>query len=108
MAKIELEWGEDFRGKRILLAKKKRGKISIAELQEAMNYNHNYSGAWAVIFRVFEDGGYIGWGDLDVQKGDVLELYQLGEGEGCPVCDVVLIVEYCPHCGECLKVDGKK
>ena len=103
MSKITLEWGEGFRGNSVLLAKKKRGKISVAELQEAMNYNYNYSGAWAIVFRAFEDGGYAGWGDNQYPKGDVLELYQIGDGENCPVCAAILVVEYCPHCGESLK-----
>jgi len=52
-----------------LIARKKRGKISIPKLQEAMQDNWNYQESdWAVLFKVFADGGYSGWFDV-VQKG---------------------------------------
>lgn len=99
MARIEFEWEKNVHGKSILLAKKKRGKISIPELQEAMRDDYRYEGGWAVVFVVREESGYQGWGDSEEPKGDILELHQLGEGENCPVCAAVF-VEYCPHCGE--------
>jgi hypothetical protein len=97
---LEFEWDKDVHGRNILLARKKRGKITIAELQEEMSRNYNLCGGWALIVKVREES-YIGWGGMDEPKGDVLELYQIGDGEQCPVCAAIYEgVEYCPHCGE--------
>ena len=108
MAKITFEHGKDIRGNDVLVAIKKRGKISIPELQEAMQGNWNYEGSgWAVLFKVYADGGLSGWNDAEDLKGDVLELYRIDDYENCPVCAVTLAVNYCPHCGEQLKEEVK-
>lgn len=100
---ISFEWDRDLRGNSVLLARKSRGKISIAELQEAMERDYRYQGSWAAIFKVSEDS-YQGWGGGSEPKGDVVELYQIGDGENCPVCAAVFSgIECCPHCGERLK-----
>ena len=101
MARIKFEWGKDIRENDILIARKARGKISIAELQEEMRDDYRYEGAWAAVFTVREDMGYQGWGDEDEPKGDALELYRVDDYEKCPICAVVISgVNYCPHCGE--------
>jgi hypothetical protein len=102
---VTFEWGEDLHGRSVLLARKARGKISVSEIQEVMMRDERYHGAWAVLFRAREDSGYQGWGD-DEPKGDVLELYQVGDGEKCPLCAAIYAgVDYCPHCGEMLRGD---
>jgi len=104
MAKITFEHSKDLRGNDVLLAIKKRGKISITELQEAMQVSRYYAGSgWAVLFKVFEDSGYSGWFDEEQGKGDILELYRIDDFENCPVCADTLVVNYCPHCGERIK-----
>ena len=105
---IAFEWDKDRHGRSVLLAKKARGKISIRELQEAMTGDYNYMGAWAIVLVAREDSGYAGWGDIDEPKGDVLELYQIGDGEECALCAVVYsgVDDYCPHCGERIKPEG--
>lgn len=86
---LEFEWGENYNGDSILLAKKSRGKISIKELQEELCRKEQFCGAWAVIVRVREDGGYQGWGDIEEPKGDVIELYRVDDYEKCPICAAV-------------------
>jgi len=100
MSMISFEWGNDIRGNNVLLAIKKRGKISIAELQEAMQEKYDES-AWAVVFGVRADG-YQGWGEEP--KGDMLELYKVDDWEACPICAATFCgIEFCPHCGERIK-----
>jgi len=108
MAKITFEWDKDIRGNEILLATKTRGKITIPELQEALRKDYRYQGSgWAITFKVFEDGGYIGWGDAEDPKGDILELYRIDEYDECPICRKLLSpIEYCNHCGEKLAQEG--
>ena len=108
-AKINIEWGRDRHNNSILIATKARGKISIPELQEAMQgFNYQYEGMWAILFTVREDS-YQGWfDDTDDPKGDVLALYQINEGETCPVCSVVFEGLYCPKCGERMTNNGEE
>jgi len=107
MGKISFEWVEDRNGNRILQATKKRGNISITELQEVMREDYNLCGnVYAIVFPVHEDGGYQGWGDEE-NKGDVLFLYQYADWEPCPICFKDLVVDYCPHCGEKIREEQK-
>ena len=103
MSLLKFEWGNDLRGNSVLVARKSRGKISVSELQEAMGRDCRYQGHWGIIFKANDDG-YQGWGDNTEPKGDVLELYRIGDGEDCPVCAAVFSgIEYCPHCGDAIK-----
>jgi hypothetical protein len=105
---LEFEWSETVHGQSVLLAKKKHGKITIPELQEEMRRKGNFFGGWAIIVPVREES-YIGWGDMDEPKGDVLELYQIGDDEQCPVCATIYQgIEWCPHCGERIREEKSK
>jgi len=101
---FKFEWETDCHGNDILLAIKKRGKISIPELQEEMRKDYRLHGGWALIVAVREDGGYQGWGGGEEPKGDVLKLYRVEDWETCPICAATFSgIEYCPHCGERIK-----
>ena len=98
MNKITMEWGKDIHDNSVLLVRKAKGKISIPEIQAAMiARGWDFCGAWAILVAVREDG-HQGWDGGRDPKGDVLELYQIGDQEPCPIC-AMPIVEYCPHCG---------
>lgn len=102
MGKINFEWTNDRNGNSVLQATKKRGNISITELQEEMQKIYKLSGyVYAVVFPVRDGDGYQGWGDEP--EGDVLHLYQYDDGAPCPICFKDLVIEYCPHCGESIK-----
>jgi len=99
MSKISIEWTQDRNGNHCLQATKKRGTISIAELQEEMRQDPRLCEyAYAIIFPVREDC-YDGWSASD-PDGDALYIYQLEDGATCPICYKDLVVDFCPHCGE--------
>jgi len=99
MSKINLEWDTDRHGKSCIRASKKRGKISTDELQEAMHNNRSMNeGYWAIIFKTCEDGYQCWFNEEPV--GDEVFIYQVDDGESCPVCFKDLVIDYCPHCGE--------
>ena len=101
--RLKFEWDTNSRGMDVLIARKVRGKISITELQEEMSRNYNYTGAWAVVFKV-SDESYQGWGAEP--KGDALELYSVDDWAVCPICTVAFSgIEFCPHCGERIKAN---
>jgi hypothetical protein len=101
---LKLEQGTDLRGNSVLVIRKSRGKISVSELQEELRRDYRYQGYWGIIFKADEEGGYQGWGDHIAPKGDVLELYRIGDGEDCPICNEIFNgIDCCPHCGEQIK-----
>ena len=103
MGLLKFEWDEDSRKIPVLIARKSRGKITVAELQEAMSRDYHYEGGWALIFKAKGDS-YQGWGGGEEPKGDIVELYRVDDWDTCPVCAVVLSgIECCPHCGESIK-----
>jgi len=101
---LTFEWDKDIYGRDILLVRKKRGKITIAELQEELSRDWRYCGGWVLIVRAREDA-YVGWGDNEDPKGDVLELHQIEDGAACPLCAAVYsgVEDHCPHCGKRIK-----
>ena len=101
---LSYEWDKDIHGRDILVVRKKRGKITVAELQEELSRDYRYCGGWALIIVAREDS-YTGWDDYNEPKGDLLELYQIGDGAECALCAAIYsgVDNYCPHCGESLK-----
>lgn len=107
MSKITAEWGSDYHDQAILILRKKRGKISIGEIEEFLRYTGSgkYQGHWAILINASEAScGGSGWMDEYDDPGDTVCLYQIEEGDCCPVCGAVTpLLEYCPNCGEKLK-----
>lgn len=99
-AKLTAEWDTDITGRYVLLVKKSRGKITIDELTEFLLWDSRFTNhAYAIVIRVYEnmcEGS--GW-DIEEAKGDVVELYQLEDGDDCPVCGSLLVYQNCPECG---------
>ena len=71
--------------------------------------SQRYCGHYAIILNCSEAA--MGGDDLyleEDQKGDTVALYQIEEGETCPVCAVKSRpVEYCPSCGAAWKDTDK-
>ena len=106
-SKITFKWDKNYRGNDILIAQKKRGKISITEIREALRGDYRYQGVWVVIIKAQEDSGYQGWGDIDEPQGDILELYRVVDDDQCPICAATFLgVTHCPQCGDLLEEGG--
>ena len=104
---IEMSWAYDYKGRLALRIEKKRGKLTLAEIQDLIMYEERqrYCGHYAIILNCSEAA--MGGDDLyleDGQKGDTVALYQIEEGETCPVCaEKSPPFEYCPSCGAAWK-----
>ena len=104
---IEMSWVYDYMNRMGLEIKKKRSKLTLDEIEDLLRYEdgQRYCGHYAIILNCSEatvDGGglYLEEG----QKGDVAILYQIAEGETCPVCGKYTPpFEYCPSCGAAWK-----
>jgi len=115
---LKMTSGSGLNGEDILIFTKKRGRISVREIDEFLMYNldrYRYSGMYYVPFMVKEDS-YQGW---ELGEGKVLDedgnevsdkvvLTCVNEGEACHFCGQAMPGSYCPHCGETIKQSDYK
>lgn len=100
---IEMSWKYDSRDQSFLRIVKKRGKLSLEEIEDLLRYEggQRYCGHYIIFLNCSEEtlGGNGLFFEAE-QKGDAVDLYQI-EHEGiCPVCGkYVPPFEYCPNCG---------
>ena len=96
---VKLEQAYDLHGRRMIRATKKRGKISVAEIQDAMR-DKRIEGVFCIIFGAGYDGYQ--WDAYDEDDGgDVVDIQIVEEECTCPICGRdEPITRYCPNCGE--------
>lgn len=104
---IEMSWEYDSMGRIFLRIIKKRGKLTLEEITDLLRYEERqqYCGHYAIILNCSE--ATVGGNGLffeEDEKGDAVDLYQIEEGETCPVCGKFTPpFEYCPNCGAAWK-----
>lgn len=85
--------------------RKKKGKLSVAEIQEALREKH-LEGLWCIQFPVGEDT-YDGW-SLTEPVGDAVDVWSIEQDCGCPICGKLSPIKYwCPECGCKVKEEGQ-
>lgn len=106
MSKLEWRNEQNIKGNQVLILTKKKGKISVQEVEEFLlrEGGGSFNGYYAMIIKATESMCEVsGWMDEDKQ-GDMVELYPLYQGEDCPICSKLLPpFKYCPECGKELK-----
>lgn len=112
-AKIEAYWDQDLYDNSILVISKKRGKLSMAEVEDFLRYEKSgaFQGNYVQMIRASEATCGAGWGFEEDPKGDEWVLYQVEEMEKCPVCrKLTPMLQYCPECGQELikKADAER
>jgi hypothetical protein len=111
---ITVQRGHDLRGQEAVTVEKKKGKLTLDEVWDALrdqrlnneHWNQPFFGHYAILLHCQEetDAGYL---DDDEPEGDKVLLYQLTDAGDCPVCGAMLpSFEYCPHCGRAWKWEG--
>ena len=90
---------------------KKRGKLTIPEITDTLHYGDHqcWIGRYVILLDCTEVtmGGNGCLDMMDEQPGDAVVLYQLEEGEPCPVCNTSLPpFQYCPTCGSAWAENG--
>lgn len=103
---ISLSGGYDDTGTYTVTIKKRRGKLTLDEIEDAIrDAGIDYYGYYALLLNLNEgalEGPCYWYGD---PPGDSVVLYRIEDGENCPVCQKVTpLLTYCPHCGEKLNV----
>lgn len=104
---IEMSWQYDSMDRLFLRIAKKRGKLTLEEVTDLLRYEEGqrYCGHYAIILNCSEET--IGGNGLffeEEQKGDAVDMYQIEDGNTCPVCGKYTPpFEYCPSCGTAWK-----
>jgi len=115
---LKMTMGTGPRSEDLLIFTKKRGKISIREIDDFFSHDLNslhYSGLYYVPF-IVKDDGYQGWelGEpilLDAAGNEVSDrvvLVSMNDGEECHFCEKTVPGSYCPHCGESIRQEDYK
>lgn len=104
---VDVSWGTDYHDIPVLTIKKKRGKLTLDEIEDALRFGDGQQlcGHYAILLNCTEAtvGGNGLW-DLEEDKGDTVSLYPIEEGETCPICSkYVPPFRYCPTCGTAWK-----
>ena len=87
-----------------VVIRKKRGKLSVDEIEEILRYEdfQQWNGYYVLLLNCTEAtlGGNGCWDLLDEPPGDMVMLYEVTASEECPVCRSNLPpFSYCPSCG---------
>ena len=99
---ISLTGGYDDTGIYTVTIEKKRGKLTLDEIEDAIrDAGADYFSHYALLLNLnegaMEGPGY--W--FEEAQGDRALLYRIEDGEKCPVCQKVTpLLTYCPYCGE--------
>ena len=99
-SKIRFEWDLNHPG--LLRAIREKGKITYDELMEAINavdvdlQGHIFTLSFVVDRERLMP---IGWEFAEDPEGDVWELWDVVDGDPCPVCGKLSPPQYCPECG---------
>ncbi len=100
---IEMSWSYDRQDKPVLQIVKKRGKLTLEEIQDLVRYENGqrYCGHYAIFLNCSEETlGGNGLFFSEEPKGDAVDLYQIEHEGACPICGKYLPpFEYCPNCG---------
>ena len=108
---ISINRDYDYQGIPCVVIKKKRGKLTLPEITDTLHYGDRqcWVGRYVILLDCTEVtmGGNGCLDMMDEQPGDAVVLYQLEEGEPCPVCNTSLPpFQYCPTCGSAWAENG--
>lgn len=97
-SKIRFEWDGDKAN--CLLAIRDHGRITLPELKSAMAADENlHARVFVVTWAVHDNYDMYDW-DGTEPEGDTWELYEVMDGDPCPICDKVSQHTFCPDCGK--------
>ena len=108
---ISINRDYDYQGVPCVVIKKKRGKLTLPEITDTLHYGDHqcWVGRYVILLDCTEVtmGGNGCLDMMDEEPGDAVVLYQLEEGEPCPVCNTSLPpFQYCPTCGSAWAENG--
>lgn len=99
-----LELPPRLQGTESYLITKKRGKITLEDIEESLK-EIGCDGYVCIVLKIMQDG-YDGWTDSDSTEDRVYASF-IDDAYDCPVCrQLTPYIHYCPECGK--KIDTIK
>lgn len=107
---ISVQGSYDRNGEPILRIAKKRGKLTLGEIEDILRYENGQQrcGYYLIILNCTEATiGANGLFEEEDPPGDSVDLYRIEEGDACPVCrQLTPLHEHCPNCGTAWEIPG--
>lgn len=100
---ISIERTYDLHDRLVVKILKRRGRLTLEEVSDLLRLEGGgeWSGWYAVLLNCTEGTiGGNGLYDSEDPKGDAVDLYEINEGDDCPICGKFIPpFQYCPSCG---------
>lgn len=100
---ISIERTYDLHDRPVVRILKRRGRLTLEEVSDLLRLEGGgeWSGWYAVLLNCTEGTiGGNGLYDSEDPKGDAVDLYEINEGDDCPICGKFIPpFQYCPSCG---------
>lgn len=100
---ITIQRNYDYMDRPCVTIQKSRGKLTIQEIGDLLRYEGSqWNGHYVILLNCTEStiGGNGCFDMMEQQKGDIVDLYEVADGDNCPVCAAMLPpFRYCPSCG---------
>ena len=100
---ISIERTYDLHDRLVVRILKRRGRLTLEEVSDLLRLEGGgeWSGWYAVLLNCTEGTiGGNGLYDSEDPKGDAIDLYEINEGDDCPICGKFIPpFQYCPSCG---------
>lgn len=100
---ISIERTYDLHDRLVVRILKRRGRLTLEEVSDLLRLEGGgeWSGWYAVLLNCTEGTiGGNGLYDSEDPKGDAVDLYEINEGDDCPICGKFIPpFQYCPSCG---------
>lgn len=100
---ITIQRSSDYMDRPCVTIQKNRGKLTVQEIGDLLRYEGSqWNGHYVILLNCTEStmGGNGCFDMMEQQKGDIIDLYEVTDGDKCPVCAAMLPpFQYCPSCG---------
>lgn len=104
-SKIRFEWDEKRDG--LLWAIRDHGDLTMTEVLEGLRQIGMAGSLFTIVFFVHEESGFTGWEAYDERDGESWQLWQVIDGDPCPICGKLTPPQYCGHCGNQIVFPGE-
>ena len=95
--KIRFEWDPDRNG--LLWAIRDHGNLTMPEVLDGLREIGLAGDLFTIVFVVRDEPDLVGWEAFDEKDGESWKLWQVVDGDPCPICSKLSPPQYCEHCG---------
>ena len=96
-SKIYFRWDGDRDG--LLWAIRDHGNLTMPEVLDGLRELGMVGDLFTIVFVVRDEPDFTGWEAYDELDGESWQLWQVVDGDPCPICGKLSPPQYCEHCG---------